>query len=180
MAADNFNAGPHVRPPAAAGATSVLDRLLPRRLDNAYRGHGLGIWFFAAVVLLKLGVSLDAIFNGRTMASAGDGIALQTFTAAAAQTVVSLFALWGLEHLVICLVCLLVLVRFRAMVPLMFALLLLEHLGRMLALQFLPIAKAGLGGESPGISPPPYGFLALIIVGLALSLWNRDNHREPQ
>jgi len=153
----------------------VFNLLLPQRVDNTYRGYKLGLWLFALVVLLKLGVSLDSIFNGYTMASSGDGIPLATFTPAGVRTVVSLYALWGLAHLMICLLCLLVLVRYRSMIPFMFALLLLEHLSRKLILHFLPIAETSLGGQSPGISPFPYGFLALIIIGLALSLRSRDN-----
>ncbi len=154
----------------------IFNQLLPSRLDNTYRGHKLALWFFALVVLMKVGISLDSIFNGYSMASSGDGIPFGTFTPAAAQTVVSLFALWGLEHLMICLLCLLVLVRYRTMIPFMFALLLLEQLSRkLIILHFLPMAKTGSGGGSPGISPFPYGFLALIIIGLALSLRSQDN-----
>jgi hypothetical protein len=58
----------------------------------------------------------------------------------------------------------------------MFALLLLEQLSRkLIILHFLPIAKTGSGGDSPGISPFPYGFLALMIIGLALSLRGQGN-----
>ena len=155
----------------------MFNRLFPQCVDNSYRGHKLAPWLFALVVLLKLGISLNSIFKGHVMADSGDGIPLDTFTSAGAQTVVSLFALWGLAHLMISLLCLLVLVRYRTMIPLMFALLLLEHLGRTLLLHILPIARTGLGGETPGISPFPYGFLVLVIIGLALSLRTRGNLR---
>ena len=46
-------------------STSVLtDRLLPQRVDNTYRGYKLAIWLFGAVVLMKLAMSLNSIFNG--------------------------------------------------------------------------------------------------------------------
>ena len=63
-----------------------------------------------------------------------------------------------------------VLVRYRSLIPFMFALLLLEHLSRKLVLHFLPMGQTMRLGKSPGISPSPYGFLVLIIIGLALSL----------
>jgi hypothetical protein len=150
----------------------MLNPFFPQPVDNAYRGSRLALWLFALVVLLKLGVSLDAVFNGEVMASRGDAIPLGTFTAAGAQTVISLFALWGLAQLMICLLGVLVLARYRTLIPFMFALLLLEHLARKLVLHFLPMARAGAAGESPGISPFPYGF-ALLLIGLALSLWKR-------
>jgi hypothetical protein len=149
----------------------LTDRLLPQRVDNTYRGHKLALWLFGAVVLMKLAMSLNSIFNGYMVASSADGISLDTFPAAAAQTVVSLFAIWGLAHFMICLLCILVLVRYRSMIPLMFAFLLLEHLSRKLLLQFIPIVRTG--------TPPGFyvnlALLTLMIVGLALSLRSQSN-----
>ena len=90
--------------------------------------------------------------------------------------VVSLFAIWGLAQLVICLLCILVVVRYRSMIPFMFALLLLEHLSRKLILHFLPLAKTG---TSPGFAVDLV-LLALMIVGLALSLRSQDNLRAQE
>ena len=151
------------------------NRFLPQGADNAYRGNAFAPWLLAIVVLLKAYVGLDCILNGRFMASAGDRIPLDSFTADGARTVVSLLALWGFSHLLICGVCLVALARYRTLVPLMFALLLLEHLGRMLVLHLVPLAQTGPGGESVGVSPVPYGFLVMIGVGLALSLWVRGD-----
>jgi hypothetical protein len=158
-------------------STSVLtDRLLPQRVDNTYRGYKLAIWLFGAVVLMKLAMSLNSIFNGYVVASSADGIPFDTFSSAAARTVVALFAIWGLAHLMICLLCILVLARYRSMVPLMLALLLLEHLTRRLILQFLPIVRTGT---------PPGFFVnlvipALMIAGLTLSLLSRSNLRVKE
>jgi hypothetical protein len=156
-------------------STAVLtDRLLPQRVDNTYRGYKLALWLFALVVLMKLAMSLNSIFNGYVVASSADGIPLDTFPSAAARTVVALFAIWGLAHLMICLLCIVVLVRYRSMVPLMLALLLLEHLSRKLILHFLPIARTG--------TPPGFFInlvlLALMIVGLALSLLRSQSNRR--
>jgi hypothetical protein len=149
----------------------IFNQLLPQRVDNTYRGHKLALWLFALLVLMKVAISLNSIFNGYLVASSADGIPLDTFTPAGAGAVVSLFALWGLSHFMICLLGILVLVRYRAMIPFMFAFLLLEHLSRKLILQFLPIVKTG--------TPPGFFvnlvLLAVMIVGLALSLRSQDN-----
>jgi hypothetical protein len=152
----------------------LTDRLLPQRVDNTYRGHKLALWLFGAVVLMKLAMSLNSIFNGYVVASSADGIPLDTFPSSAARTVIALFAIWGLAHLMICLLCILVLVRYRSMVPLMLALLLLEHLSRKLILQFLPIVRTG--------TPPGFFInfilLALMIAGLSLSLLRSQSNRR--
>ena len=106
----------------------MFERLLPRQIDNTYHGHKVALWLFALLVLMKSVIGINSIFDGRDVAISADGIPLETFTPAGAQAVVSAFAAWGLAQLVICLLCLLVLARYRAMLPFMFALLLLEQL----------------------------------------------------
>ncbi|NOH02695.1 MAG: hypothetical protein HND47_12415 [Chloroflexi bacterium] len=149
----------------------MLNQFLPRRVENLYHGHKLALWLFALLILMKTAMSLNSIFNGYFVASSADGIPLNTFPSAASQTVVSLFAIWGLAHLVISLLCILVLVRYRSMIPFMFAMLLLEHLSRRLILYLMPIARTG---SPPGISVNLVLF-ALMIIGLVLSLWRQDN-----
>lgn len=151
----------------------MLDRLVPHSVDNTYYGYRLALWLFAVVVFMKLGISLTSIFNGYAVASSADGIPLDTFTSAGAQAVVSLFAAWGLAQLMICLLCILALVRYRALIPFLFVLLLLEHLGRKLIFQVMPIVKAG----TPTASAVNLVLLALMVIGLALSL---RSTRSPQ
>jgi MYXO-CTERM domain-containing protein len=147
----------------------VIDRLLPRRIDNSYRGHRIALWLFALLLFMKLAMSVNSILNASTVASSADGIPLDTYPPDAARTIVSLFALLGLSHLVICVLCLLVLVRYRSLIPFMFALLLLEHLSRRLILRLMPILRTG--------TPPGFyvnlALLAVMLVGLALSLRRR-------
>jgi hypothetical protein len=33
---------------------SVLNRILPERIDNRYRGHRLALWLFVPIILQKL------------------------------------------------------------------------------------------------------------------------------
>jgi hypothetical protein len=149
-----------------------MSRLLPRRLDNTYRGHKLALWLFGLLLLVRGAMGVNTIFNGHSVLTSADGIPLDTYPPAAARTIVSLFALLGLSHLTILLLGILVLVRYRSMVPLMFALLLLDHLGKRLILQFLPIARTD---TKPGF----YINLALLVLmlgGLALSLWKPGDH----
>jgi len=153
----------------------MFKAFLPQRVDNGYRGNKLAPCLFAVVVLLKVYVGFHSIFKGNVMARSGDGIPMGSLPSAGAQAVVSLYALWGLEQIAICVLCLLVLVRYRALIPLMFALLLAEQLVRKLTVHLLPLSPSATAGESVGLSPFPYGFLILIVVGLILSLRRRDD-----
>jgi hypothetical protein len=147
----------------------MLNKFLPQRIDNAYSGHRLALWIFALVVSVKILQTLLAIFNGHLVIVSADGIPLDTYTPAIAQTVVAVWALSGLYRLIIYLLCVLVLVRYRSEIPFMFALLALEFLAAQLILHFIPLVRTGT---------PPATFVnrilfALMIVGLVLSLWNQ-------
>ncbi|MGH9509947.1 MAG: hypothetical protein ACRD2M_08420 [Terriglobales bacterium] len=144
----------------------MLNRLLPRQADNTYHGSRLALWLLGLILFMKVAMSLSAIFNGYEVASGPDRIPLDTYTPAGAQAVVSLFAAWGVAHFVISLLCVLVLTRYRALVPLMFGLLLLEHLSRRLIFVVMPIARTG---TPPGIYVN-LALFALMAVGLVLSL----------
>lgn len=154
----------------------MLNDLLPRRADNTYCGHRAALWLFGLVALVKIAISLNSIFNGRLVARSADGIPLDTFTPAGAQAVVSLFAIWGLAQFTICLLCVLALVRYRAMTTFMLALLLAEHLLRRLILQLMPIVRTG----APSGSAVNYVLLAAMVVGLALSLWRRRDRQAQE
>lgn len=146
----------------------MLKRILPQSVDNNYRGHKLALWFFALLLLMHLAMSLNCIFNGYFVAASADGVPLDAFPPAAVQAVLSLFATWGVEHFFIWLLGILVLVRYRSLIPFMFAFLLLEDLARKTTLSLLPMARTGAG---PGFLIN-FLFLAFMGVGLALSLWN--------
>jgi hypothetical protein len=113
--------------------------------------------------------SLVIIFDGRTVARGADGIPLDAYPPDAAQTAVALFAQGALWRLFIALLCVLVLVRYRSAVPFMFVVLALGFLGSQLLLRLVPFVRVGA-------PPGPYVNLAtfaLMVVGLALSLWPR-------
>ncbi|HMC20428.1 MAG TPA: hypothetical protein VKL19_01150 [Thermoanaerobaculia bacterium] len=151
----------------------MISQLLPQRIDNTYRGHKLALWLLSLLLFMRVVMSLNVIFNSYVTLSTADGVPLETYTPAAARTAVSLFALLGLSNLMICLVGILALVRYRSMVPLMFALLLLQQVSARLINLLMPIVRTG--------TPPGFyinlGLLALMIVGLALSLHTRGDLR---
>ena len=147
----------------------MFDKLLPQRIDNSYRGYQVALWLFGLVVGLRIIQSVLIIFNGYSTARDADGIPLDTYTPASAQTVVAVFAQGSLWRLIFCLLCVLVLVRYRSAVPLMFALLLMQYVAGQLALQFVPLIRSG---TPPGPIVNLIMF-ALMIIGLVLSLRSR-------
>jgi DMSO reductase anchor subunit len=152
----------------------MLGLLFPRVIDNRFRGQWLGYWLLAPVLFLKIGIALASIFTpGR--ANKTDAIDLSTYSAAALRDAMTSTALLGLVHLCIGLFCLLAMLRYRAMTPLIYLWLLAEFVGRRVILELYPIAR------SPGLSSGSIVNLALwamMALGLALSVWPRRDARD--
>jgi hypothetical protein len=149
----------------------MIPPMLPQTADNSYRGYRLALWLFGILVTMKSAIGLNAVFNGRVVASSADGIPLDSFGPAGAQAVVALFGIWGLSQVFICVLCAFALVRYRTLIPFMYAVLLVEHLSRRLFLTVMPIARVGT---------PPGPFvnillLTLMVVGLVLSVLRRTS-----
>ena len=97
--------------PSNQSRNGILSGLFPARIDNAYQGSKIALWILALMVAVRTMQSVMILVNGSSIASSADGIPLDTYPAAAAQTIVALFALSAVNRLVISLICVVVLVR---------------------------------------------------------------------
>lgn len=149
--------------------TTILHRLLPQPIDNTYRGSKIALWLFGLIVFVHILQSVMVIVSGYSVAQSADGIPLETYPAAAAQTILAIFTVSSLRRLIISLIGAVVLFRYRSAVPLMFVVLGLNYLGGQVILQFIPIVRVG---TPPGIVVN-LAMFGLTIVGLVLSLWRR-------
>lgn len=147
----------------------MFRKLLPQPIDNKYSGSKIALWLFGLVVFVHIVQSVMVLVNGHMTAVSADGIPLDTYPAAAAQTILAIFMLASLRRLIIALICVVVLFRYRSVVPLMFVVLGLSYLGGQLIFQFVPIVRVG---RPPGIVMNLIMF-GLTLVGLMLSLWRR-------
>ena len=145
----------------------MLDRLFPRQVDNRFDGHRAALWLLGLLVALKLVVSLNSIFNTASVAQGADGIPLDSFGPAAAREVLTLFALVALGQLVLVLIALAALIRWRALVPFLYLVSLGEQLARRVVVEAHEVARTG---SSPVAWYVTYGVLALLTLGLVLSL----------
>jgi hypothetical protein len=148
----------------------IWSRLFPRRIDNTYSGSKIALWIFGLIVLMRTIQSVMIIFNGPMTVQSADGVPLETYPAAAAQTILALFAVSSVNRLIISLICVVVLVRYRSAVPLMFVVLGLTYVAGQLILQFIPIVRVG----APPATIVNLTLFGLTIIGFALSLWKRQ------
>jgi hypothetical protein len=152
----------------------MVNRILPQQFDNNYRGHQLALWLFALLLLMKLGISLSSIFDTYNVVRSADGIPLDTFTSGGAETVVSVTALLGLSQLLLASFGVLALIRYRAMIPFLYVLLLVEYLAKKWIQFVKPIVRIG----TPPATYVNLVLIVLLLVGLLLSLWRQTNRSE--
>jgi hypothetical protein len=146
---------------------SLAGRLFPEQADNRFEGLRPALWLLGLLIFVKLAMSVNSILNTEKIAGGADGIPLASFGPAGAREVLLLFALMALGHLALTLIALTVLVRYRALVPFIYLVLLGEQLAR----RAIAMGYAAPGARMTDIAWfVNYGFLTLLTLGLLLSL----------
>jgi hypothetical protein len=141
-------------------------RFLPSTIDNNYQGRRLGLWLLTFVLLVKVAQIVSVMVDGPGIVSEADGIPLTTFSVVAAGTVVAAFVGMAISRLLICVVCAIVLLRYRSAVTPMFALLVLHDVAREAVL------RSARSGTPIGLRVN-IGLIALTVAGVALSAVTR-------
>ncbi len=145
----------------------MFSKLLPQLVDNTYHGRTLALWLFAAVVAVKSLQCVLILSNGSYVLKGADGIPLDSYTPAGAQAVVSIWAVGSLNRLIICLLCTLVLVRYRSLIAFMFSVLAIQYLASEAIFRAIPIVRTG----TPRSVVVNLILFILTVLGLLLSLW---------
>ena len=144
----------------------MLSRLFPRQVDNSFDGQRAALWLLGLFIALKLVMSVNSMLNTAAIAI-GDRLPLDSYGAAATRTVLMLFALMALGQLALALIALTTLIRYRALVPFIYLVLLGEQLARRLIVQGYAVPRTETG---PAVGYLTWGLLALLAIGLVLSL----------
>ena len=146
----------------------MLQNLIPETITNDYRGAPVAKWVFILLTVMTIGRSLAHIFLPDGGAQSIATIPLDSFTAAGAAAVISIFAQWGLTQLLFGLLYVIVLWHYQALIPLMYLFIFLEYSGRLLLGLYKPL-------ETIGTAPGATGNLIIIplaLIMLVLSLRN--------
>lgn len=138
---------------------------------SEYRGRLVSLYFFVLLTAVTLVRSLIHIIAPDGGAQSVATIPLDAFTDNGVAVVVHLFALWGLSQLVVGVLYLVALLRFRGLIPLLYGLAIVEYGVRLLLTFLKPIETTGTAPGAVG----NYVLLPLLAVMLWLSLSRRRN-----
>ena len=144
--------------------------ILPPVITNVFPGRRLALWLFIPLTLVTLWRSQHHLLASDGGAQSIAHIPLNDYSAPAAATIVGLFALWGLSQLILGLLQLLVLLRYRALIPLFYLLAVIEYAVRALympAFRSIPTTATAPGA----VINAPIALASLVL--LFLSIWSR-------
>ncbi|HSP14026.1 MAG TPA: hypothetical protein VLV78_04670 [Thermoanaerobaculia bacterium] len=147
----------------------MLDGLFPRQIDNDYRGHPAAPWLMIVVVSVRIAQSLLVLCCSYYVVILAEALPLDRYPAAASQAIAFAMAGWKVDRLLIALLCLLAIDRYRSMIPLMLTVLLLQELGRRAVAWLYPMTTDGV----PGATRVNLVLLMLTAIALVLSLRRR-------
>jgi hypothetical protein len=143
----------------------IFEILLPAKIDNTIRGSQIPFYVFAlyaVVSLVRSCIHLLAPDGG------AGSIAGMDLSVAGADGIIFAFALWGSSQLILAVIQLLVVFRYRSFVPFMYLMLMLEVLLRDLVGQMKPVTFA----HTPPGAIGNQLTLPLTALMLGLSLWS--------
>jgi|1185.fasta_scaffold395370_2 hypothetical protein len=152
----------------------MLDLLFPKSIDNTFRGQKAGLWLFALIALMRTVMGVNVMLNTHKIATGADGIPLDTYPIAAAENIVAMFAMVGLAYFTTALIGWVALVRYRAAVPLIFTLMLVQFFGGLLLSKAHPLVRVG----EPPASVINLTILTILLAGWSLSLWPRKSYQH--
>ncbi len=152
--------------------STILPVFLPAAADNRIRGSRLPLWLLVLVATVGTVRSLIHILapDGGAGSIAGMDLAVT-----GAEEVIFAFALWGSAQLVYAMLLWVVILRYRSLAPLMWAVQLLETLGRMLVGRLKPVTFA----HTPPGAIQNYLYLVLAVCMLGLAMWSGQKSTPP-
>ena len=149
----------------------IFEILLPAKIANTIRGSKIPFYVFAlyaVVSLVRSCIHLLAPDGG------AGSIAGMDLSVAGADGIVFAFALWGSSKLILAVIQLLVVFRYRSFVPFMYLMLMLEVLLRELVGKTKPVTFA----HTPPGAVGNQLILPLAALMLGLSLWSAYRQRS--
>jgi hypothetical protein len=154
----------------------MFSRIFPKQFDNIYPGHWLGLLLFVPIVLVKGAQGIVSMSDARYTMTTADRIPLESISPAVGSTMLGMFALLGMYVVIVPLLSAVALIRYRAMIPLMYVMFLIVQLGARGLQVLYPIPRSGTEPISYLVN---LAILAVTVIGLVLSLVSKQASRAP-
>jgi len=146
----------------------MIKYLFPNSIDNDYKGNKAPMYLFYLVTAFTVVRSIIHLVSPDGGAQSIATIPLYLYSKDASDTIIHMFAEWGLSQLLLGLFYVVVLIKYKSLIPLMYLFLVIEYSGRLLLGFNKPFE---LEGYAPG-GVGNYILVPLFILMFILSLRN--------
>ncbi|MCR9287139.1 MAG: hypothetical protein NXI23_07070 [Bacteroidetes bacterium] len=145
----------------------MINEILPDVVDNNYKGNKIALWFFYLITAITVVRSCIHIFKHDGGAQSIATIPLDTYTNGGAEAVIFIFAYWGLSQLLFGILYVIVAMKYKSLIPLMYLSLLVEYGGRFIISLFKSLETVG---QAPGgVANYIFPILCLIMFFLSIN-----------
>jgi len=139
---------------------------LPENFDNSVKYNKVFLYLFIIITIFTVGRSIAHILLPDGGANSIATIMVFVGSPDPNQVIYFIFGLWGISQLMMALIYVLSIIRYRSMVPLCYIMVWLEYLLRLLLGQLIkPLSEDVMLGVAPGSVG---NYIALIIVTLVI------------
>ena len=149
----------------------IFETILPAKIDNTIHGMKLPFYMFALYTVVS---TVRSCIHLLAPDGGAGSIAGMDLSVAGADGIIFAFALWGSSQLLFALIQLLVILRYRSLVPFMYLMLILEVILRQLVGHMRPVTFA----HTPPGAIGNQVVLPLAALMLVLSLWSAYKQTE--
>lgn len=150
----------------------MIKRIFPEVADNNYQGTKVALYFLYPFSFMTVTRSLIHILKTDGGAQSIATIPLDSYSSGAADAVIHIFAEWGLTQLLFGLLYVVVLWRYRTLIPLMYLFIFVEYSVRFLLTRYKPME---LEGTAPG-GVVNYIFPAITLLMFILAVRTRKRN----
>ena len=142
----------------------MLEKILPEKIDNNFPGHKFAAHAFLVLTIITIARSLAHMFLPD---GGAELIATIDVSVEGGVTIIGMFAQWGLSQLLMAGLYVIVFVRYKSLIPLMYLIIFAEYAGRIGMGLLKPIETIG---TAPGGSIGSLIILYLAIIFFVFSI----------
>ncbi len=150
----------------------MLDKILPEQINNEFTGYKFSAIGFLVLTIITIARSLAHMFLPD---GGAESIATIDLNVEGAEIIVSIFALWGLSQLLMAAFYVIVYLRYKSLIPLMYIFIVIEYAARIGIGLLKPI-------ETVGTAPGAIGnliFIPLAVILFIFAIMEPKNDKTP-
>ena len=145
-----------------------MNKILPKEIKNQYQGHPIAFWGFVVFLMMMTWRSIIHLVYQKFGLHVIANFIVLTGDPDPMPLIYLFFSLWGLAQLLFCLICWIVVFRYKELISLMYILFISEWLVRLV---FYPLIGLGLAnneiysnGSTPGSYLAPFIVIVLLVL----------------